>query len=207
MGLAVKERHRDSFVRIAPMSRLYLIRHGKPAAIWGEADEDPGLDATGQAQARAARDHLMSLPPAERPTRVVSSPLRRCRETAAPTAAALGVEIEIDPFVGEIPTPKALGAPERPAWLRAVFQGRWKDVEGDLDYDAWRGDVVRALVGRGGAAVFSHYVAINAVMSHLEGEERVLVFRPDHASISTLDTDGERVTLVERGREASTQVL
>src|SRR3982750_4419635 len=90
------------------MSRLFLIRHGKPAATWGEADEDPGLDATGQAQAEAARDALLALPADQRPTRVVSSPLRRCRETAMPTAEALGVEIEIDPFVGEIPTPAAL---------------------------------------------------------------------------------------------------
>ena len=189
------------------MSRLYLIRHGKPAAVWGEADEDPGLDAAGQAQAQAARDYLLSLPEGQRPSRVVSSPLRRCRETAEPTAKALGVEIEIDPFVGEIPTPKALTAEQRPAWLRTVFQGRWADVEGDLDYDAWRGEVVKALHSRGDAAVFSHYVAINAVISHLDGDERVLVFRPDHASISTLETDGETLTLVERGREASTGVL
>jgi broad specificity phosphatase PhoE len=189
------------------MSRLYLIRHGKPAAVWGEADEDPGLDEAGQAQANAARDYLMSLPEEDRPKRVVSSPLRRCRETALPTAEALGVEVEIDPFVGEIPTPKGLSAEERPAWLRGVFQGRWKEVVGDLDYDAWRGDVVKSLHARGDTAVFSHYVAINAVMSHLDGDERVLVFRPDHASISTLETDGERLTLVERGREAATQVL
>lgn len=189
------------------MSRLYLIRHGKPAAVWGEADEDPGLDEAGKAQANAARDYLMSLPEADRPKRVVSSPLRRCRETALPTAEALGVEVDIDPFVGEIPTPKALSAEERPAWLRSVFQGRWKEVEGDLDYDAWRADVVRSLHARGDTAVFSHYVAINAVMSHLDNDERVLVFRPDHASVSTLETDGERLTLVERGREAATQVL
>lgn len=189
------------------MPRLYLIRHGKPAAVWGEADEDPGLDEAGQAQANAARDYLLSLPAGQRPTKVVSSPLRRCRETAEPTAKALGVEIEIDPFVGEIPTPKALSAAERPAWLRGVFQGRWKDVEGDLDYDAWRGEVVKALQARGDTAVFSHYVAINAVISHLDVDERVLVFRPDHASISTLETDGKTLTLVERGREASTGVL
>lgn len=189
------------------MSRLYLIRHGKPAAVWGEADEDPGLDEAGKAQANAARDYLMSLPEADRPKRVVSSPLRRCRETALPTAEALGVEVEVDPFVGEIPTPQALSAEQRPAWLRSVFQGRWKEVEGDLDYDAWRSDVVKSLHARGDTAVFSHYVAINAVMSHLDGDERVLVFRPDHASISILETDGERLTLVERGREAATQVL
>lgn len=189
------------------MPRLYLIRHGKPAAVWGEPDDDPGLDETGRAQANAARDYLMSLPEQDRPRRVVSSPLRRCRETASPTAEALGVDVEIDPKVGEIPTPAALGHEERPAWLRKVFQGLWKDVEGDLDYDAWRGEVAASLRARGDTAVFSHYVAINAVMSHLERDDRVLVFRPDHASITTLETDGADLTLVEKGREASTGVL
>ena len=189
------------------MSRLYLIRHGKPAAVWGEADEDPGLDETGKTQAEAARDYLMSLPEADRPRRVVSSPLRRCRETAMPTAEALGVDLEIDTAVGEIPTPAGLDAAERPAWLRAVFQGKWKDVQGDLDYEVWRSDMVQSLEARGGTAVFSHYVAINAVMSHLDSDERVLVFRPDHASISTLEVGTDGLALVERGREASTGVL
>ena len=85
---------------------------------------------------------------------------------------------------------------------RGVFQGKWKDVKGDLDYDAWRGDVAGSLAARGGTAVFSHYVAINAVISKLENDERVLVFRPDHASISTLETDGSGLTLVAKGREA-----
>lgn len=189
------------------MNRVFLIRHGKPAAVWGESDPDPGLDPTGRAQAEAARDHLLSLPHDQRPLRVVSSPLRRCRETAAPTAEALGVEIVIDPGVGEIPTPRALAEAERPAWLQKAFQGRWTDIQGDLDYEDWRRAALESLLPRGRTAVFSHYVAINAVMSLLAGDERVLVFRPDHASITTLATDGERLVLVEAGREASTGVL
>lgn len=189
------------------MPRLYLIRHGKPAAVWGEADDDPGLDAAGQAQAEAARDWLMALPDAERPKRVVSSPLRRCRETAEPTARALGVEVEVDPLVGEIPTPSALAPEERGPWLRKSFQGAWHEIEGDLDYDAWRRDVAHALKARGDTAVFSHFVAINAVLSRLEGHDRVVGFRPDHASITVLETDGDTLTLVAKGREATTGVL
>ena len=189
------------------MSRLFLIRHGKPSATWGDADDDPGLDETGRAQAEAACDYLLSLPAEQRPSRVVSSPLRRCRETAQPMADALGVEVQIDPSVGEIPTPKGLSAEDRPGWLREVFQGLWKDAKGDLDYEAWRQAVAGSLVARGGTAVFSHYVAINAVMSLLADDPRVLVFRPDHASVSTLETDGVALTLVARGPEASTGVL
>jgi broad specificity phosphatase PhoE len=189
------------------MARLYLIRHGKPASTWGGDDDDPGLDETGQAQADAARDWLMALPPGERPTKVVSSPLRRCRETAEPTARALGVEIEVDPRVGEIPTPAALSVEERGPWLRKSFAGTWAEIEGDLDYDAWRREITAALAARGNTAVFSHYVATNAVVSQLQGEPKVLAFRPDHASITVLETDGETLTLVETGSEAATGVL
>lgn len=189
------------------MARLYLIRHGKPAATWGGHDEDPGLDETGKVQAAAARDWLLSLPEAERPKQAVSSPLRRCRETAEPTAQALGVTLEIDRAVGEIPTPKALSAEARPSWLQKAFQGTWSGIEGDLDYDQWRSDIVSSLVRRGHTAVFSHYVAINGAVSKLLGDDRVLAFRPDHTSITILETDGETLTLITKGPEASTGVL
>jgi len=189
------------------MTRLYLIRHGKPASTWGGADDDPGLDETGRAQAEAARDWLLSRPDGERPMRVVSSPLKRCRETAQPTADALGVEAQIDPRVGEIPTPAALHPSERPGWLQQAAQGTWGEIEGDLDYAAWRREMVASLRARGDTAVFSHYVAINAVVSHLLGDDRVMHFRPDHASITVLETDGAELMLVEKGREATTGVL
>ena len=189
------------------MARLYMIRHGKPAAAWGGDDDDPGLDETGRSQALAARDWLMALPADQRPTKVVSSPLRRCRETAEPTAIALGVAVEIDERVGEIPTPLALAADDRGPWLRKSFAGTWAEIEGDLDYDAWRHAITASLAARGHTAVFSHYVATNAVVSQLLGDPRVLAFRPDHASITVLETDGAVLTLVEKGREAVTAVL
>jgi len=192
----------------APMTRLYMIRHGKPSSVWGQhPDPDPGLDGEGQAQAKSAARILMALPEPMRPGRVFSSPLRRCRETAQPYADLLGVPVEIDPRFGEIPTPAALSDEARGPWLRAAFQGRWADIEGDLDYDGWRKAVGAALAERAGCAVFSHFVAINAAVSCVTGEERVLAFRPDHASISTFDMEGGRLVLLERGPEAATQVL
>ncbi|MDB5425308.1 MAG: histidine phosphatase family protein, partial [Phenylobacterium sp.] len=128
-------------------------------------------------------------------------------ETAEPTAQALGVEIEVDARVGEIPTPAALSIDERGPWLRKAFAGTWAEIEGDLDYDAWRREMVASLRSRGDTAVFSHYVAINAVVSHLLGDDRVLSFRPDHASITVLETGGASLTLLEKGREAATGVL
>lgn len=189
------------------MSRLYLIRHARPASTWGQGEADPGLDPEGVRQALSARDDLLALPPAERPARVVSSPLRRCRETAAPLAEALGVPVEIDAAVGEIPTPAALAPGDRAAWLRAAFKGRWREIEGDLDYDAWRYGVAQALLARAGAAVFSHFVAINGVVTAVEARDEVVAFQPDHASVTVLESDGEVLTLVAKGREARTSVI
>ena len=189
------------------MSRVYLIRHARPSAGWGGADDDPGLDATGQAQAKAACARLLALPDALRPARVVSSPLRRCLETAQPFADAIGARVEIDPLVGEIPTPRGLAPEARGPWLRQAFTGRWADIEGDLDYDAWRRDVAATVASRPGAAVFSHFVAINAVLTSLAGEPQVITLRPDHASISVFDLTDGGLTLVERGPEATTSVL
>ena len=150
---------------------------------------------------------MLLLPESERPQAVASSPLRRCLETAAPLAALLGVEVEIVPAIGEIPTPAALSANERGPWLRGALAGTWSQIAGDLDYANWRRDVARAVAERPRTAIFSHFVAINALVSELSGVDRVISFRPDHASITTLDLDGDSLKLVALGREAQTGVL
>lgn len=189
------------------MSRIHMIRHGHPASTWGDADPDPGLDATGAEQASAVAVALLALPASERPTRVISSPLRRCRETAQPLADALGVVVEIEPRVGEIPTPAALSVQARPGWLREAFQGKWSEIKGDLDYVAWTRQVAQGVATYPRAAVFSHFVALNAAVSAVTNGEAVAAFRPDHVSVTVFDLVDGGLILVEKGREASTQVL
>jgi broad specificity phosphatase PhoE len=96
---------------------------------------------------------------------------------------------------------------DRPAWLQRAFAGRWGEIEGDLDYDIWRADVAKAVASYAGAAVFSHYVAINAAVSVALGDDRVAAFRPDHCSITVLEPDGDGLILIAKGREAATKVL
>ena len=148
-------------------TRLYLIRHGKPASTWGEADDDPGLDDQGQAQAEAVADRLM--PPC-RPengrSTVVSSPLRRCRETAQPLADLLGVAGR--DRSGRRRDPDARGARRRGApGLAATVLRRGLGARSRATSTTTPGAVGAAdsLAARGGAAVFSHFVAINAVVS------------------------------------------
>ncbi|MBU4434579.1 MAG: phosphoglycerate mutase family protein [bacterium] len=189
------------------MAPVYVIRHGRPASTWGGAEDDPGLDEAGRQQAILAMETLMALPENERPRSVVSSPLRRCRETAVPMAQALGVEIIIDPSVGEIPTPADMPAADRPGWLRAAFGGAWSEIVGDLDYRVWATDVAAAVAKYPQAAVFSHFVALNAAVGVATGEARVAAFHPDHCSITRFEIGDGRLILREKGREAQSQVL
>ncbi|MDB5454167.1 MAG: Phosphoglycerate mutase, partial [Caulobacteraceae bacterium] len=75
------------------------------------------------------------------------------------------------------------------------------------DYCAWRDSVGAALARHPGAAVFSHYVAINAALACVTGAAQVLNARPDHCSITVFELSGGRLGLIEQGREAETQVL
>ena len=152
------------------MSRLYLIRHGKPSATWGQdADPDPGLDEAGKAQAEAAADALMALPADERPTRVVFLAAAALpRDGRSPSPTRIGVRCEIDRAVRRDPDPgRAHPGRARVPGCASAFQGRWADIKGDIDYDAWRAEPsARPLVERRRPrAVFSHFVAINAALA------------------------------------------
>ena len=185
------------------MARIRLIRHGEAAASWGAGEPDPGLSDAGRVQARAAALRLMR----DAPTRLLTSPLRRCRETAAALGDRLEMEAEAAPQVAEVPTPPGLLDAERQAWLRIAFATTWAEITGG-DYEAWRHGVAAFVAGlEDGTAVFTHFVAINAAVSVALGEARTIVFRPANASITTVEAEGGRLRVVELGAEAETQVL
>lgn len=179
------------------MPKLFLVRHGEPAAGWGEA-ADPGLSALGAGQARGAAQRLR----AEGLSRALTSPLQRCRETAAPFEA-LTIPALLTPAVAEVPTPAGLS--DRPAWLKGVMAGRWADQPG---LAPWRAAIVETLLAQTeDIAVFSHFVAINVAVGAALGRDDAVVFRPGHCSITVLETDGASLKLLALGEEAAGPVL
>jgi broad specificity phosphatase PhoE len=176
---------------------IYLIRHGEPAAGWGEAS-DPGLSALGQKQAAAAA-RILAEAGAKRP---VTSPLARCRETARPFEKMLETHARIDPLVGEVKEPASV--PDRAAWLKAAMTGSWAEA----GLQGWAESVLATVEAMPkDAAVFSHFVAINAVVGLLSGDPRVLVFKPGHCSITKLERRGGKLHVVERGQEGALVLL
>ena len=91
--------------------------------------------------------------------------------------------------------------------VEAGFRGRWNEIQGDLDYAGWTRDVAAALREHAGAAVFSHFVALNAAVGVATGQAKVMAFRPDHCSRTVFEIDGDRLILRAKGREAQSQVL
>ncbi len=146
------------------MARLYMVRHGRAAAGWDTA-LDPELDDLGAKQADVVAAQLAERIGEPREVQVVSSPLRRCQETAMPFAALAGFPAHIEPRIAEIPSPVGVAMGERTEWLRRVMNGTWSQVF-DTDGDPYR-EFHRALVHWASSVqhdtvAFSHFVAINA---------------------------------------------
>jgi len=185
---------------VSPTVRLYLVRHGRAAAGW-DTDVDPGLDEVGQRQAVATAERLSALGPLD----VVTSPLRRCQETASALAGGWGVVPVVDPAVAEIPSPDRVPMAERVTWLRQAMTGTWAEL--GVRYTNFRDGVVARLAAcTSDTVVFSHFVAINAVIGVALGDDRLVIHSLDNASVTVLDLKDGNFTLVESGREADTLI-
>jgi broad specificity phosphatase PhoE len=181
------------------VTRLILVRHGEAAAAWSDAP-DPGLSPLGREQAQAVADDLR----ATAPCAIVSSPLRRARETAMPLEALWQRQAVIEPGVAEVPS-SGIDTGNRMKWLAWFLTCRWADLDDCLR--AWRDGVVATLTAMPeDTIVFTHYVAINVAVGLATGDDRVLCFRPGNGSRTVIDTDGTTLTLVARGDEAETKV-
>jgi broad specificity phosphatase PhoE len=170
------------------MTRLLLVRHARPVAGFGAA-RDPGLDAVGRGEAEALVERLRDEPRMA----LVTSPLRRARETAAPLADHWGTPARVAPPFGEIPSPDGTPA-ERAEWLRALLPLRWGDLEPRLQ--TWRAALLAAVAAEtGDALVVTHFVAINTVVGHATGDDRLVSCTPGHTSITDVEVEGGSVTL------------
>ena len=181
------------------MATIYLVRHGKAAAGF-DSHRDPGLDELGRGQARAAAEALAPLGPLP----IVSSPLARAQETAAPLADLWGVTPVIESRVAEIPSPSE-DLSERARWLRGVMTDRWSNLE------PWLCDWRQAMIDYVGnrtedCVVFCHFIAINVIVGAATGADEMITFRPDNASVTRILAESGSLRVIELGREADTRI-
>lgn len=181
--------------------RIVLVRHGEAAAGWSD-DADPGLSELGQQQARDVADRLLSLDPVS----ILTSPLRRCRETSTPLADKWGVTPIVTDRVGEIQAPDH-DVSTRGPWLRDVMGRRWVDLP--PAQQQWRSDVLACLLEQpADCVIFTHFIAINVALGSAMADGRVVCRTVANCSTTVLDSDGKSLQVVELPAEVpQTQVL
>lgn len=182
------------------MTRLYLVRHGRAAAGW-DTEPDPGLDEIGQRQADTVAARLAAFGPLP----ILTSPLRRCQETAVPLAESWKVEPHIEPAVAEIPSPDGVAMADRVEWLRSAMGGTWVDL--GSRYVTYRDQVVSTLAALDAdSVVFSHFIAINVAIGNAIGDDRLVVRSLDNCSLTIVEVVDGALQVVESGHEADTLI-
>jgi broad specificity phosphatase PhoE len=179
---------------------IFLVRHGEAAASWGQSS-DPGLSELGVQQAAQAAQSLCDVVGVD--IQLVSSPLARALETAAPLADMLALPVQVDDAYREIPSPVALA--QRQSWLRGFMQQHWHEQPDSLC--DWRDTALEHLQAmQHPAVVFTHFLVLNAIVGHLQQRSETLCFWPDNASITRLRLTGAGLELVSMGQEMETIV-
>ncbi|HEY8545027.1 MAG TPA: histidine phosphatase family protein [Acidimicrobiales bacterium] len=182
------------------MSRgnIWLLRHGRTDAnarglLLGRLD--PDLDDVGRDQAHRAAEALVDAGPA----RIVTSPLQRCRTTAAIAGEVLGLPVEVDERWVEMDYGELDGVP-----VASVPAATWAAWMADLDWAppggesiAALGERVRAacddlLAAEGGSLVVSHVSPIKAAVAWALGVSDAVAWRMFLAPAS--------ITTIGRGR-------
>lgn len=179
---------------------LIVVRHGRTAAnasglLLGRR-LDPELDELGRRQASALRDVIGSA------TRVISSPLRRTRQTAE----ALGLPVEVDERWIELDYGALDGTP-----LRELPAGLWERWRADPGFVPADGESLVALGERVTAAcedlaeeavdrdivVVTHVSPVKATVAWALGVGPEVAWRMfvAPASVTRIAVDGHRASL------------
>lgn len=174
---------------------LILVRHAEPVRVApgerGGGPVDPELTAAGRDQA----ERLAAWLAPEGIDHVITSPLLRARETAAPLLARLGLEPEIDPALTEydaradhyIPV-EELRENDDDRW-KAMIEGRWEDFGAEAP-EVFRARVLPRMAEVAAAhpgervAVICHGGVVNVYLADVVGIDRMLWFDPAYTSVS-----------------------
>lgn len=171
---------------------LIIVRHGRPRRVEELIETaDPPLTDVGLRQAEAVARFLLQEPI----DHVVTSPMLRARQTAAPLADALGIEpevvddlIEIDKDAMEYVPLEELKAEGGDAWQAIVDDP--SSMHGDVDIEAFADTVTAAFEGiierNPGRTVvaFCHGMVTMQYLRRLLRYEEVHALRTDYASLT-----------------------
>lgn len=190
-------------------TRIYLIRHGLVAPEDRErfnGRTEAALDPEGAEQLGRVAEYLKSHPP----ERIYSSPLKRCRDSAAVLSRAFGVEVEIEEGFREMDFGEMEGllfaevrerfAEEAKAWYADLAGYRFPGAEtmGEVRKRAWK-SLSRIVEEHPGevVAVQAHGGVNRLLLARILGLpiQRIMDLVQDYGCLNILDFWPDRVIL------------
>lgn len=168
------------------MTRLYLVRHGTHALVGKVlAGRMPGvsLSPEGQAQAERLAAHFAAEPIGA----VLSSPLERCQETAAPIAARQGCPVAVEPALTELHCGR---------WTGQDFESLTQDPAWQL-WNAERGQTAIP-EGESIQAVEARVMGLLERLEATAGAPTILVTHSDVIKVAILSLLGASLDLHDR---------
>ncbi|MET9216694.1 MULTISPECIES: histidine phosphatase family protein [unclassified Nocardia] len=173
--------------------QLILVRHAQPERVIGATTAaDPGLTDIGGQQA----DRVPAALAAHEIARIVSSPQRRARDTAAPTAAARELPVDIIDDLAEYDRDLPAYIPIEDA--KTDFAEAYARIKAGLlpeqiDGPAFVARVLTAIDGLVAAAAptdtvvaFAHGGVVNVLLADILGLDRPLTFPIDYCSVTRI---------------------
>jgi broad specificity phosphatase PhoE len=187
---------------------LYLVRHGESDFDSTDFVEgprgsqwDPPLSERGREQARLLADRLHSM---QVPGAVLSSTLRRARETVAAYAEPDGIPVTYDDDLAEAYLgdwegkrfEEILGADEEMLHRIRNQEPIWRHAPSVEELQSFRARVRDAVEGalaanpEGNVVIVCHGAVINAYVAPLVGVDHEMFFVPENASLNSVVVDG-----------------
>lgn len=163
---------------------LYLVRHGKTGKSW-----DPKLDMPLNSEGNDQSLKLALLLKDEKRLPILSSPLKRSKQSADPLSTFWNIPCEIDDRFGEIPFCNEDDI-EPMDWLKSIMTKKWSQLPAHLN--SWKANVGQAVcLIQEPSIIFTHYLTIAAIYSELMGVDMVDSFQSKNCQLVKLERFSE----------------
>ncbi|MDC0062125.1 histidine phosphatase family protein [Pseudomonadota bacterium] len=181
-------------------SHIILVRHGEASAGWS-VHPDPGLSAQGREQAENSGKSLIN---ELSYYQLVSSPKKRAIETMEIMNQGNKSSYKLDPRFIEIPS-GSINANKKKEWLVNIFTTPIEELPEAVK--TWRNELINWLKEvEGNFIVTTHFMVINALVSHITSNNAISYFHPDYASRTEIFIRNGELTQLILGDDKKTVI-
>ena len=172
--------------------KVILIRHGEAASTWDGDDRDPGLSKKGIEQAKSINDFTKSI--FSKRYDFISSPKKRAIETLNYASEDIDANFDINEGFVEIPA-EDIDSNIRFEWLKDISTRKIGTLPDDIKN--WRERIIAETLNlKNNSIIFCHFMVINVLVGYAIKKDRLLHFYPDNASITEIEVENDKISVI-----------